>query len=142
MGRTANDAADGKRISEKTFRATYWKFREALLLAVISEPWSFGRAGHFLFHDRRLTRTGKAFLENVSRSDLFADHMKRHCPRLKSLRQRRLVLFEVVIRVFCNISVPKEATALMSLRTQSGEHLYPGNVLYEHLRRYLLKNPL
>ncbi len=159
MGRTVTESAIGKRVSEKTIRAVYWKLREALLFAVLDAPRSFGGAGSFLLQGRCLSKTGGAFLSVTASSNLFAGQMKRHCPRLKSLRQYKLILFEIVVRIFCHISMPglqkpskpgvdkplSGITAreeLLRLQVQTSEHRFPNDVLYRHLRRHLLKYPL
>ena len=160
-------------------------------------PTDFGGAGLFMFRDRKLSNTGRQFLEAVRESGIYRMHMKRHAPRLSSPRDEKRFAFEVSVRVFCNIALDKEPASLyppetreavagmreiagwisdnreaiaahdayrqildrfekvvaqmgrliemeelLTLKTRSAEHHFPSSVLYDHLRRYLLTDPL
>lgn len=194
---TARQCAAGMRVSEKTVRGIFMALRRALLSATLSHPYRFGGAGFFLFRDAALSERGKRILEAVAQSEIFRAHRERHCPRLSVVGDGKHYLFEVTVRIFCNIAVRKdpehlyppdtrtaiaqmqsiadwirqtrdsegfyekyghvvarfgkaveamspilERDELRTLQTKSAPHQYPNRILYEHLRRYLRKNPL
>lgn len=183
--------------SEKTLRDIYMRLRLKLVAATLARPTDFGGAGLFMFRDRKLSNTGRQFLEAVRESGIYRMHMKRHAPRLSSPRDEKRFAFEVSVRVFCNIALDKEPASLyppetreavagmreiagwisdnreaiaahdayrqildrfekvvaqmgrliemeelLTLKTRSAEHHFPSSVLYDHLRRYLLTDPL
>ncbi len=185
------------RISEKTIRATYKALRGQLYFATQGDRYGFGGAGFFLFLGGNLRERGRQFIEEVSQRQIFLDHMRRHGPRTRKPTDATDFLFEVTVRMFCNIGMQKdlatlypketrealstireiaqwirenqeiegfstkyasllegfekivtnmpkllEMEELLALKTKSVAHRFPSNVMYEDLRRYLLKNPL
>jgi hypothetical protein len=185
------------RTSEKTIRTLYRALRRKLLEAAVVQQHHFGGAGHYLFRQGKVTGKTKRFLEGVSESDIFTDHIRRHAPRIHDPQERKMLRIEVAIRVFCHMAMkdgaltdyPSETRSavaqirdmrqwiadhihmegfvaryghiidrvnaltqsilrlveqeeLLALRTKSRMHHFPNNVLYDDLRRFLLKNPI
>lgn len=115
---TAAELAAPTRISEKTIREAYKSLRASLFEAVLRRPKGFGGTGFFLFNASQMTDRGRLFLVSVAESELFAAHIARHNPRAKSAEETRALLFEVTVRVFCNIAMRKDATTLYPEQTR------------------------
>lgn len=150
-GRPVRDLASEMRLSEKTLRDIHGRLRQKLIAASLAQPTDFGRAGMFLYRDGRLSPTGHAFLQAVRESNLFRAHKQRHALRFAAPHQEVSHLIEVTIRVFCNISMdksleafclPSSGKALHTLKSNSTAHNFPSTVMFDHLRRYLLIDPL
>ena len=99
------DLAAEMRVSEKTIRNIYMRFRHKLVTATIANPMDLGGTGLFLFHGRQLSQTGHMFVKEVARSEIYAAHIRRHAPRIANRPDRKYHLFEVCVRIFCHISV-------------------------------------
>ena len=195
--KTPKELALTARVSEKTIRALYKQLRTHLIMAVIANPYDFGKAGYFIMEKNKVSKRGRAFFESVVESDIFKRYAKHQAPRTKDIDKLQDLIFDVTTRVFCHIALDKdilisypEGTTraiqewkdiaaflaegkndkafqekyavvyqrfheltpklkdllhheqLLSLKKQSKEHRYANDVLYNDLRRYLLKNPL
>lgn len=193
----AAEVAAQKNISEKTIRFTYKLIRNQLFSATMGNLNAFGGAGFFMFDRQGLSKRGHAFIEAIQESNLFADHMRRHAPRTKKPEDAREFLFEVSVRLFCNLAMNKDAETLypqetrdalglvkeisqwirdaseqeqsseqysevvtrfgklithlplllmneelLALKSKAVEHRFPSTVLYDDLRRHLLKHPI
>jgi len=103
--KTVQELAGEVRVSEKTVRATYKNLRLKLLEAALTHPHAFGGAGFYLFRGGSLGDRARRFVEGVAESELYAEHLRRHAPRIRSKKEARALLFEVVIRLFCNLSM-------------------------------------
>lgn len=157
---TIQELATTTHVSSKTIRATYRKLRERLADVVFDEPESFGGAGIFL----NLPEAG-ALLDAIKASAQFRRYRKRHAPRLKDEREKRLLLMEFAVRVFCALDLRNTATKpdiLIAILTHAvgatrareplqelaefipgaKPHAHPELKLYDEFRRHLLKNPL
>ncbi len=194
---TSKELAATSRVSEKTIRGLFKTLRNHMIMAVIANPYDFGKAGYFLLEKGIVSHQGCAFLESVITSDIFKQYSKTHAPRTKDLGKLNILVFDATIRVFCHIALEKnilitysETTTkaimewkyiqawlnqganiegfqkkyvavfqrfnvltqqmkilmqheqLLSLKNHSKEHFYACDVLYNDLRRYLLKYPL
>lgn len=197
MDITAKDLAQKSGISERTVRTTYRGLRRKLIEAAIYNPDGFGGAGSYLLRKGKIDDKGKRFFRGVAESELYTSHLERHAPRLNSMEDRTGLIFEVAIRVFCNVHLDEgvlidypeetknavlqlrdmgrwikenqdrkefqekyghiierfmkvahsmrlllEKEELLVLKTKSREHKFPWDLLYDDLRRYLLKYPL
>lgn len=195
--KTARELSSEVGISEKSIRATYRQLREKLIEAALEKPQAFGRAGYFLTKNGNNGAQARLFLHGIGQSEKFADHIKRHAPRLSTTDDAERLIFEVAIRTFCDLAIRENAVIdyppetkkalqelraaqawikeniesegfleryghvikaverttdqmnrlleqekLHSLRAQSRTHHYAQNVLYDDLRRYLLRSPL
>lgn len=195
--RSVRELGEVMRPSEKTLRDIYRRLRLKLMTATVARPLDFGGAGFFMFRKGRFNYTGRQFLAVVRESDIYASHRARHAPRLSDPKEETHLLFEVSVRVFCNIALDKsidglyppqtldaiktlheigawidsnrdiiaahethhevvdrfeaigsrmaallEMEKLLALKTKSAEHHFPSTVLYDHLRRYLLTDPM
>lgn len=105
MDKTAKELAEETGISEKSIRSTYRGFRNKLIEAAIYNRDAFGGAGFYLLRKGKLDEQGKRFLQGVAESKIFIDHLDRHEPRLHSADDLQGLIFEVVIRVFCNVDM-------------------------------------
>jgi len=122
-GVRAQDLAKTIRVSEPTIRETYMVLRKKLMGATLARPQAFGRAGLFLFEEGQVSDRGRAFLEAVRDSPIFAEHCRRHCPRLRNPKDGKLHLFEVAVRVFCHVALPRGPEALYPPETwQAMQH--------------------
>ena len=128
--RTVAECADGMRVSEKTVRAVFMALRRKLVPATLTEPYQFGGTGFFLFQGGRLSERGKAVLKSVAESEIFHTHMTRHCPRLADPRDGKSYLFEVAVRLFCNIALQKTAEHLYPAETRSAAAQMQGIALW------------
>ncbi len=197
MDMAAKELASDSGISEKTIRTTYRGLRNKLIEAAIYNRDGFGGAGFYLLRKGKMDDKGKRFFRGVAESEIFTSHVERHAPRLNSSEDLMGLIFEVAIRVFCNVHLDEgvlieypeetknaalqlrdmgkwikenqdreefqekyghiierfmkvahdmklllEKEELLVLKTKSREHKYPWNLLYDDLRRYLLKHPL
>jgi len=115
--RTAPDLAPGMHVSEKTLRNIYMRLRRKLIPATRLHPMSFGGAGLFLYRRDGLSPAGHAILASVRESGLYRRHMRRHAPRLADPSDEKHYLFEVTVRVFCHIALPKTPEAIYSADT-------------------------
>lgn len=105
MDKTAKELAEETGISEKSIRSTYRGFRNKLIEAAIYNRDAFGGAGFYLLRKGKLDEQGERFLQGVAESKIFTDHVDRHAPRLHSPEDLQGLIFEVVIRVFCNVDM-------------------------------------
>jgi hypothetical protein len=197
MDKTAQELAESIGISEKSIRATYRDLRLALMEAALSNTKAFGGAGFYLLRHENMGPRRRRFLDGVAQSELYARHVKRHAPRLKSSNDKEALTFEVAMRMFCNIDIDDgslinyppetkqalltlrdiaqwikdnlrregfmehyghvveeffrvskkmdrltEEEELLALRSKSRPHRYPWMLMYNDLRKYLLKHPL
>ena len=197
MDMTTQELADSSGISEKSIRATYRDLRNKLIEAAIYNRDGFGGAGFYLLRKGKLDDQGKRFLLGVAESAIFSRHVERHAPRLKSAEDLEGLIFEVVMRVFCNVHLNdgalidypdatkqailelrdigqwikeniqqegflekyghvverfrkvaqdmkllQEKEELLALKSKSRPHRFPWELLYNDLRRHLLKHPL
>lgn len=117
-GGAAADIASQTNISEKTIRFTYKLLRNQLFLATMNDLKAFGGAGFFLFDKEGLSERGRAFLQSIQESPLFLDHMQKHAPRTKKPEEVRDYLFEVAVRLFCNLAMSKDTETLYSKETR------------------------
>lgn len=106
---SAKEVAASSNISEKTIRATYAELRGKLIEVTLAQPFAFGGAGHFLLRDGRVGRRGRAFFEAIYESDIYQDHIRRHAPRLKNHLDMQGLIYEVTVRLFCHISMRRDA---------------------------------
>lgn len=114
----AADLVHKTRVSEKTIRSTYKALRGQLYFATQSDRYGFGGAGFFLFLDGNLRERGRHFIEKVSQRKIFLNHMRRHGPRSRSPTDATDFLFEVTVRMFCNISMQKDHATLYPQETR------------------------
>lgn len=197
MDMTAKELATDSGISEKSIRANYGELRNKLIEAAIYNRDAFSGAGFYLLRKGKLDDQGKRFLHGVAESEIFTKHVKRHAPRVKTEEDFQGLIFEVVVRVFCNIHLDEgalidypeetkqavlelrnmgqwvreniqkegflekyghiveqfrkvanemklllEKEELLALQSKSKAHRFPWELLYNDLRRHLLKYPL
>lgn len=103
MDMTARELAENSGISEKTIRTTYRQLRNKLIEAAISNRQRFGGAGFYLLRKGKMDKQGKRFLQGVAESEVYTRHVERHASRLKSDEDLQALIFEVMVRVFCNV---------------------------------------
>lgn len=195
--KTPKELAVTAKVSEKTIRALYKAFRDHMIMAVIANPYDFGKAGYYLLDGAKVGKRGREFFKTVMESDDFKEYSRLQAPRTKELKPRQDLIFDATVRVFCRISLKREGVKsftekttesiemwkeistwleqgkndpafhekyigiyqkynelslrlktliqleqLVALKTQSKHHHYANNVLYNDLRRFLLKTPL
>ncbi|WOF72766.1 hypothetical protein QMT40_000388 [Parvibaculaceae bacterium PLY_AMNH_Bact1] len=184
-------------ISERAIRDLFAKFRVKLMEATIHDREAFGGAGMYLYRNGRVSERGRSILESVRNGPNFEAHRTRHALRFRTSKDAAPHVFEMTVRIFCSIHIPKtpevlypektrealsqlteigafirthadnevfmekysdvterfmtlsanfrkllDKEELLSLRDKSDMHSHPDNLLYDHLRRYLLRNPL
>ncbi|EKE68466.1 hypothetical protein P24_17588 [Oceanibaculum indicum P24] len=200
-GLTIDEAAEATRVSVRTVRDLYIRFREALLRAAMTEPFAFGAVGYFVFENDQISSRGSAIFDAVAGSDRMRRVINQHGARVGISTGAGAgfshLLFETTARMFCELSIPKdndslypedirqayaelhlialyivlhkdnpedpelfanvvasferimkdfpkllEKEELASLIANRKPHRFSSKVLYDDLRRYLLKNPL
>ena len=102
---SAKELASKIKVSEKSIRAIYRSLRDKLIEAVVLNQHDFNEAGFYLLRGGKMDEKGKRFLAGVAESTLFTDHIEKHAPRLHSQEDLQTILFEVSVRVFCNIKL-------------------------------------
>ncbi|OAB55823.1 hypothetical protein AY600_17975 [Phormidium willei BDU 130791] len=200
--KTVQGAAAETRVSVRSVRSLFERFREALLRAALEDRFAFGWAGYFLFENDEISARGAAILDAIASSDLMRWAIERHGVRVGLSKAKpdprfSYLLFETAVRVFCALSMKKgndtlygpeiheayanlqlvalyihmhkdgpedpaffdavvtsferimrdfprllEQEEFSNLVAARRHHLYMNDVLYNDLRRYLLKNPL
>lgn len=118
----AKEVAASSGISEKTIRAAYIELRTKLIEATLAQPFAFGGAGHFLLRDGRVGQRGRAFFEAIYESDIYQDHIRRHAPRLKNHAEMQGLIYEVTVRLFCHISMRRDALITFPDETTAALH--------------------
>lgn len=106
------------RISEKTIRKTYKSLRIELIQAVLDDIHGFGGTGFFMFRDNELQERGRHFLEVMTTNQIFKEHLRQHGPRTKKPSDVSELLFEVTVKMFCNISMKKNVATLYPPKTR------------------------
>lgn len=112
------DLALNIRVSAKTIRATYRALRGCLFEATLQAPKILGGSGHFLIKNGQLSERGKMFLAAIAESKIFTNHCQTHTPRNKQKTEYQYLLFEVAVRVFCNIAINKTPDTLYPEETR------------------------
>ncbi|MFN3224730.1 MAG: hypothetical protein ACE360_00575 [Hyphomicrobiales bacterium] len=118
----AKEVAASSRISEKTIRAIFAELRTKLIEATLAKPFAFGGAGHFLLRNGRVGRRGRAFFEAIYESDIYQEHIRRHAPRLKNNTEMQGLIYEVTVRLFCHISMQRDALITFPDETTAALH--------------------
>lgn len=106
---STKELAENVRVSEKSIRAIYRSLRDKLIEAVVVNQHDFNEAGFYLLRSGKMDEKGKRFLAGVAESELFTEHVEKHAPRLHSPDDLQTLLFEVSVRVFCNMKLKEGA---------------------------------
>jgi len=196
-GQTVREVAGHTGLSERAVRDLFAKLRKKLMAGTLDNREAFGGAGMYLYQNGEISDRGKAILESVRAGPNFEAHRTHHALRFHSPGDASPHVFEMTVRMFSSIHMPKtpevlypsetrealsqlneigafirqhadnevfqerygfvtdrfinlalkfrkllDQEELLSLRDKSDMHRYASNVLYQDLRRYLLKDPL
>ncbi|MBO6559445.1 MAG: hypothetical protein JJ959_02865 [Nisaea sp.] len=117
--KTVEDTAEETRITPRTIRDLYGRFREALLRAALEEPFAFGWTGYFLFEKQELSPRGNAIMDAIAGSEMMRKALNHHGIRAGITGEKpdprfSYFLFEVAARVFCALSMSKDNDTLYS----------------------------
>ena len=117
--KTVQEAADATRLSTRTVRDMYQRFRESLLRAALEDPFTLGWTGYFLFERQKISVRGHAILDAIAGSNLFRSFIERHGIRTGFTKEKpesafSYVVFETAVRIFCTLSMRKDNDTLYS----------------------------
>ncbi|WP_156823524.1 hypothetical protein [Woodsholea maritima] len=100
-------AARDTRLSERSIRELFSRLRAKLIEATLMERHAFGGTGMYLYQNRALSARGRAILEEVSKGPNFAAHRKHHAARFRDPKEKTRHVYEMTVRLFCSIHLPK-----------------------------------